>query len=208
MLPGYWLTRSRSRRSPIPCAGSHRQQRAPALTACPRHATVLPGHLAQGTVPLGARGGQAGDTCYTNLPKDPHGEANVCLGFFFFMDLQIMLYSSAVSLWSAFLAQDQGPAPAASVTHAGRRRRSGRGRMAQAGMRMPRLFRVRCLQRQLFLLVGGRVEPAAPLHGSSCPAPHHRTPSRLLALPPITHTRSGSELPTRLPALCPPCFPA
>lgn len=191
MLPGYRLTRSRSRRSPIPCAGSHRQQRAPALTAHPRHATVLPGHLAQGTVPLGARGGQAGDTCYTNLPRDPHGEANVCLGVFF-MDLQIMLYSSAVSLRSAFLAQDQGPAPAASVTHAGRRRRSGRGRMAQAGIRMPRLFHVRCLQRQLFLFVGGRVEPAAPLHGSSCPAP---PPPYAIAAsrPPSHHTHTKRQ---------------
>lgn len=123
------------------------------------------------------------------------------------MDLQIILYFSAVSLRSAFLAWDQVPAPAASVTHPGRQR-SGRGRIARAGKQTPRFFRARRpqWQRQLFLLVGGRVELAAPLPGSSCPA--RRTLSWLLTLAPVARTRSSSELPTWLPALCPSCLPS
>lgn len=111
----------------------------------------------------------------TNTPwhllRDPRWEA---MGFF--MDLQIILYFSAVSLRSAFLAWDQAPAPAASVTHPGRQQ-PRRGRITQAGKPTPWLCCVLCLQwqQQLFLLLGGKVESVAPLPGSSCPAPlRHR----------------------------------
>lgn len=117
------------------------------------------------------------------------------------MDLQIILYFSAVSLQSVFLAWDQAPASAASVTHPGRQQ-PRRGRITQAGKPTPWLCCALCLQwqQQLFLLVGGKVELAAPLPGSSCPA--SRTPSWPLTLAPVTRTRSSSELPTQLPALC------
>jgi len=119
------------------------------------------------------------------------------------MDLQIVLYFSAASLRSVLLARDQGPAPAASVTHPGRQR-SGRGGITRAGKRTPRLFRLRCLQQrqqQLFLLVGRKVELSAPIAWIQLSSPC--TLSRLPTLTPITHPRSSSELHTRLPALCP-----
>lgn len=89
---------------------------------------------------------RVGDTCCKHAPAPPErppprSNGVVCWGFFF-MDLQIILYFSAVSLRSAFLAWDQVPAPAASVTHPGRQR-SGKGRIARAGKQTPRLFRAR-----------------------------------------------------------------
>lgn len=132
-----------------------------------------------------------------HLLRDPRWEA---MGFF--MDLQIILYFSAVSLWSAFLARHQAPAPAASVTHPGRQQ-PRRGRITQAGKPTPWLCCVLCLQwqQQLFLLIGGKDELVAPSPGSSCPC-HSRGRSPWL----LSHSQEAAasclHSACPLPALC------
>lgn len=148
-LPGTRLTRSRSRHSSIPC--SRRQQRAPGTPS------LSPAHHgparspATGDCPL--LGGRACRRHLLQKPAEGPPRRSNRVGCFFFMGLQIILYFSAVSLRSAFLARDQGSAPAASVTHPGR---PGGGGSPRLGSECQWFFRVRWLQPQLCLLVGGR----------------------------------------------------
>lgn len=103
----------------------------------PQHTMSLPGHLARGSVPQ--EHAWVGDTCYKHAlapaNRPPLKNNGVFYGF------ANILYFSAVSFQIMFLAQDQAPAPAASVTHPGRQQ-SEMGRSTHTGMRTLRLFPV------------------------------------------------------------------
>lgn len=152
-----------------PGQGQPRDPMCSVLTALPC-TPRLPARLAQGSHP--PRVAPAANTLW-HLPRDPAVQQR----YFFLTDLQIILLFSTVSPRSVLLARDQGQAPAASVSHPGTPAASPAGKPAA------RLLHARCLQQQqLFLPLGRRVDSAAPLPASSCPAP---LPIPTLA--PVTH---------------------